>query len=55
MGKQLKTKDEKILKVAREKENVLSLQSQEEKQKKNKKTHTGEFSTEIKIEGDGWC
>lgn len=23
--------------------------------RKNKKTHTGEFSTEIKIEGDGWC
>lgn len=37
MGKQLKTKDEKILKVAREKENVLSLQSQEEKQKKTKR------------------
>lgn len=28
MGKQLKTNDEKILKVAREKENVLSLQNQ---------------------------
>lgn len=51
MGKQLKIKDEKILKLAREKENVLSLQNQGGK----KKPHTGEFSTEIKIEDDGWC
>lgn len=50
MGKQLKTNDEKILKVAREKENVLSLQNPG-----GVGTHTGEFSTEIKIEDDGWC